>query len=34
MIELDQIEYIEQIVPIHVSHDRQSNKKELCTKEE
>ena len=34
MKELDQIEYIEQIVPIHVSHDRQSKKKEFCTKEE
>ena len=34
MIELDQIEYIEQIVPIHVSRDRQCNKKEFCTKEE
>ena len=33
-IELDQIEYIEQIEPIQVSHDRQSNKKEFCTKEE
>ena len=34
MIELDQIEYMEQIVPIHVSRDRQSNKKEFCTKKE
>ena len=34
LIELDQIEYIEQIVPIHVSRDRQSNNKEFCTKEE
>ena len=34
MIELHQIEYIEQILPIHVSCDRQSNKKEFCTKEE
>ena len=33
-IELDQIEYIEQIGPIQVSRDRQSNKKEFCTKEE
>ena len=34
IIELDQIEYTEQIVPIHVLRDRQSNKKEFCTKEE
>ena len=34
LIELDQIEYIEQNVPIHVSCDRQSNKKEFCIKEE
>ena len=33
LIELDPIEYIEQIVPIHVSSDGQSNKKEFCTKE-
>ena len=33
-IELDQIEYIELIGPIQLSRDRQSNKKEFCTKEE
>ena len=34
MIELHQIEYIEQILPMHVLRDRQSDKKEFCTKEE